>query len=86
MTLLSDGRYFALVRTLTKLDLNQCPFSSPRDRRTWVENQVQVALCEADVYPASSADCKPDHPSFLMRGEEPSADLIAEVELMLAGH
>lgn len=52
--LIADDRYFALVKALTDLDQKQCPFCSPSDRRTWIENQIQVALCAADVYPASS--------------------------------
>ncbi|WP_165405437.1 hypothetical protein [Bradyrhizobium genosp. SA-3] len=53
--LIADDRYLALVKTLTELDrTTQCPFSSPRDRRTWIETEVQQALCVAGVYPASS--------------------------------
>lgn len=55
--MIDDDRYFALVKALTKLDqTTQCPFASPSARRTWIENQVQVALCAADIYPASSAE------------------------------
>jgi hypothetical protein len=55
--LIADDRYFALVNALTKLDrTTECPFSNLRGRRSWIENQVQVALCAADIYPASSAE------------------------------
>ncbi|MDH2399449.1 hypothetical protein QCM77_05735 [Bradyrhizobium sp. SSUT18] len=83
--LIADDRYLALVKALTELDQEQCPFSSANDRRTWAENQIQVALCAADIYPASSADCDSDQPSIAMHGEEPSAELVGKVELMLAG-
>lgn len=76
--LIADDRYFQLVCTLTKLDqTTQCPFSNAKDRRTWIETQVQEALCVANVFPASSADCEPDHPSIAMHGEEPSSELVA---------
>ncbi|GAB9248258.1 hypothetical protein [Bradyrhizobium diazoefficiens] len=55
MPLIADDRYFALVKTLTELDqTTQCPFANPRARRTWIETQVQEALCAADIYPSSS--------------------------------
>lgn len=81
--LIADDRYFALVKALTDLHTGS-------DRyvvlgRNWVETDVQHLLCVADMYPASSADCEPDHPAIVLHGEEPSSELVAEVELMLAG-
>ncbi|MET4216078.1 hypothetical protein ABIB00_001265 [Bradyrhizobium sp. LB14.3] len=80
--LIADDRYFALLRTLTDAHAGSDDYVAMG--RGWVENRIQVALCAADVYPASSADCDPDHPSIVLHGEEPSSELVAEVELMLA--
>jgi hypothetical protein len=49
---ISDASYFALLKTLTDMQ-------GDTDRyvvmgRAWVENTVQVALCEWGIYPASS--------------------------------
>lgn len=83
--LIADDRYFALVKALTKLDqTTQCPFSSATARRTWIETQIQEALCAADVYPASSADCDPGHPSIVLHGEEPSTEQVVEIDQALA--
>jgi hypothetical protein len=81
--LIADERYFALLTTLT--DMHKGCDTYVVIGRAWVENQVQVALCTADIYPASSADCDPHDPSIVLHGEEPSAELVAEVEQMLAG-
>jgi hypothetical protein len=50
--LLPDHQYFRLVRTLT--DQHEGSDSFAVMGRPWIENQVQVALCEADVFPSSS--------------------------------
>lgn len=82
--LITDDRYFALVKALTELDqTTQCPFANAKSRRTWIETQVQEALCTADVYPTSSADCERDHPSIVLHGEEPSSELVAEIDQAL---
>lgn len=49
-------RVKARTETLLKLDLLDCPFSSAKDRRTWVRTDVQHLLCVAGIFPASSAD------------------------------
>ncbi|MET4242747.1 hypothetical protein [Bradyrhizobium sp. RT10b] len=54
--LIADDRYFALVRTLTDARADSDDYVVMG--RNWVETQVQVALCAADVYPASSAQEK----------------------------
>ena len=82
MPLIADDRYFQLVRVLTDehTDTDYAGLG-----HAVLENRIQLALAEiADIYPASSADCDPDHPAIVMHGEEPSKDLVAEVELMLA--
>jgi len=83
--LIADDRYFALVKSLTDLDQDQCPFSIATARRIWIETQIQDALCVANVYPASCADCDPDHPSIVLHGDEPSAELVAEIGKTLVG-
>lgn len=80
--LITDDRYFALLTTLTDAHARTDRYAVMG--RAWVENQVQLALCAADIYPASS-DCDADHPAIVLHGEEPSAELVAEVDLMLAG-
>ncbi|UEM16592.1 hypothetical protein J4G43_021690 [Bradyrhizobium barranii subsp. barranii] len=81
--LIADDRYFALVTTLT--DAHAGSDSYAVMGRAWVESQIQVALCAADIYPASSADCEPDHPAIVLHGEKPSAELVAEIDQALAG-
>ncbi|WP_441280162.1 hypothetical protein [Bradyrhizobium sp. 63_E2_N1_3] len=81
--LIADDRYFALVTTLT--DAHAGSDSYAVMGRAWVENHIQVALCAADIYPASSADCDLDHPAIVLHGEEPYAELVAEVDEVLAG-
>jgi hypothetical protein len=49
-----DQTYFKLVRVLTDQHVGSDYFAVMG--RDWVENRIQVALCEADVYPASSED------------------------------
>lgn len=51
---IADDRYFQLVRSLT--DLNAGSDDYVVMGRNWVETQVQVALCAADIFPASSED------------------------------
>jgi hypothetical protein len=51
---IADDRYFQLVRALT--DLNAGSDDYVVMGRNWVETQVQVALCAADIYPASSTE------------------------------
>lgn len=80
--LIADDRYFALVKALTDLHAGS-------DRyvvlgRNWVESDVQHLLCAADIYPASSADCDPGHPSIVLHGDEPAAELVAEIDRVLA--
>ncbi|MEH2542804.1 hypothetical protein [Bradyrhizobium sp. AZCC 1699] len=82
MPLIADDRYFQLVRVLTDAHIGSDYYVVMG--RAYVENQVQVTLCAADIFPASSADCDPDHPSIVMHGEEPAAELVGEIELMLA--
>lgn len=50
--LIADDRYFQLVHTLTDAHAGSDYFVVMG--RAWVENQVQVALCEWGIYPASS--------------------------------
>ncbi|WP_168195449.1 hypothetical protein [Bradyrhizobium sp. NAS80.1] len=50
--LIADDRYFALVKALTDAHAGSDDYVAMG--RAWVENQVQVALCAADVYPESS--------------------------------
>jgi hypothetical protein len=83
--LIADKNYSEILRTLVDLYDQIAPFADPKGRRAWIENQIQQVFCAGDLYPASSADCDPDHPSIVMFGEEPSAELVAEVESMLAG-
>ncbi|MBR0993968.1 hypothetical protein JQ580_24920 [Bradyrhizobium japonicum] len=48
MPLIADDNYTALVRKLADRmtgAANECPFSSAKDRRTWVETDVQHLLC-----------------------------------------
>lgn len=80
---ISDASYFALLKTLTDAHAGSDDYVVMG--RAWVESRIQVALCAADVYPASSADRDPGHPSIVMHGEEPSADLVAEIDQILAG-
>ena len=49
---ISDKSYFALLKTLTDMqaDTDDYVVLGP----AWVENQVQAALCEWGIYPASS--------------------------------
>lgn len=81
--LIADDRYFQLLHTLTEAHAGSDAYVVMG--RAWVENCIQVALCAADVYPASSADCDPSHPSIVMHGEEPSREVVAEIDRMLAG-
>lgn len=81
--LIADQNYSALVTTLT--DAHAGTDSYVVMGRAWVENRIQVALCAADVYPASSADCDPGHPAIVLHGEEPSREVVADIEQMLAG-
>lgn len=81
--LISDANYSQLLRTLTDAHAGSDDYVVMG--RAWVENRIQVALCAADVYPASSADCDPGHPSIVLHGEEPSAELVAEIDRVLAG-
>lgn len=81
--LIADDRYLALVTKLTDAHAGSDDYVGMG--RAWVENQVQVALCAADIFPASSADCDPDHPSIVLHSEEPYAELVAEVDEVLAG-
>ncbi|MGY4351542.1 hypothetical protein ACVWXM_008035 [Bradyrhizobium sp. GM7.3] len=80
--LIDDRRYFALVKALTDLHVGS-------DRyvvlgRNWIETDVQHVLCLAHVFPASSADCDPNHPAVVLHGGEPSSELVAEVDQALA--
>ncbi len=50
--LLPDRHYSRLVNALT--DRHEGSDYYELMGRAWVENQVQVVLCEADVYPRSS--------------------------------
>ncbi|WP_426609503.1 hypothetical protein [Bradyrhizobium sp. McL0616] len=52
--LITDDRYFQLVHTLTEAHAGTDNFVVMG--RVWVENQIQVALCKADIYPASSEE------------------------------
>lgn len=81
--LIADDRYFQLLHTLTDAHADSDTYVVMG--RAWIENRIQVALCAADIYPASSADCDPGHPSIVLHGEEPSAELVAEIDQMLAG-
>ncbi|WFU69432.1 hypothetical protein [Bradyrhizobium sp. CB2312] len=81
--LIADDRYLQLVRTLTDARAGSDTYVVMG--RAWVENRIQVALCAADIYPASSADCGRGHPSIMMHSEEPSRDDVAEIEQVLAG-
>lgn len=49
---ISDASYFALLKTLTDMqgDTDDYVVLGP----AWVENKVQVALCEWGIYPANS--------------------------------
>lgn len=49
---ISDASYFALLKTLTDMQGDSDTYAVMG--RAWVENQVQVALCEWSIYPASS--------------------------------
>ncbi|MET4067521.1 hypothetical protein ABID58_002310 [Bradyrhizobium sp. S3.2.6] len=80
--LIADGRYFQLVHTLTDAHAGSGDYVVMG--RGWVENRIQVALRAADVYPASSADCDPDHPSIVLHGEEPSREVVTDIEQVLA--
>lgn len=81
--LIADDRYFQLLHTLTDAHAGSDEYVVMG--RAWVENRIQVALCAADIYPASSADCEPGHPSIVLHGEEPSTELVAEIDRVLAG-
>lgn len=81
--LIADDRYFALVKALT--DLHAGSDSYVVLGRNWVETDVQHLLSLANVFPASSADFDPDHPSIVLHGEEPTAELVAEIDQVLAG-
>ncbi len=52
--LIADDRYFALLKTLTDSRAGSDYYVVMG--RNWVETQIQVALCAADIYPASSED------------------------------
>lgn len=81
--LIADDRYFQLLHTLTEAHAGSDTYAVMG--RTWIENRIQVALCAADIFPASSADCDPGHPSIVMHGEGPSREVVAEIDRMLAG-
>ncbi|GAB9138204.1 MULTISPECIES: hypothetical protein [Bradyrhizobium] len=49
---ISDRRYFKLVKTLTDMQAGTDRYAVMG--RSWVENQVQVALCDWGIYPTSS--------------------------------
>jgi hypothetical protein len=51
---IADDRYFQLVRALTDLHAGSDHYGLMG--RNWMETEVQVALCAADIYPASSED------------------------------
>ncbi|OAF13916.1 hypothetical protein [Bradyrhizobium neotropicale] len=63
---ISDCRYFKLVETLTDMQAGTDRYVVMG--RAFVEHRVQVALCAADIYPASSADRDPAHPSEIDQG------------------
>lgn len=49
---ITDRRYFQLLKTLTDMQASTDRYVVMG--RSWVENQVQVSLCEWGIYPASS--------------------------------
>jgi len=65
-----DDQYFRLVKTLTDQHEGSDYFAVMG--RAWVENQIQVALCAADVFPESSED------GAASPGARPSGLLVAD--------
>ncbi|MFK4523686.1 hypothetical protein ABIF90_001667 [Bradyrhizobium japonicum] len=49
---ISDASYFALLKTLTDMQVGTDRYAVMG--RSWVENQVQVSLCEWGIFPVSS--------------------------------